>query len=132
MLMFMDTKAASNTMVAFLLETLEIEPHELQRIYLAGAFGTYLNLESAITIGLYPDLPRERFIQVGNGSLKGAGMLVKDAELVSAADRIIDSIVYLPLWEARDFLTKMSAAKFLPHTNLELYPTVIEKLNRRK
>jgi len=129
---FMDTKAAANTMVAFLLETLGIEPHEIQRVYMAGAFGTYINLEAAITIGLYPDLPRERFVKVGNGSLKGASMLLKDAELLSTVESITNSIVYLSLGEATDFLTKMSAARFLPHTNFELYPTVIEKMKSRK
>ena len=129
---FMDTKAAANTMVSFLLEALGIEAQQIQRIYTAGAFGTYLNLESAITIGLYPDLPRERFVQVGNGSLKGAGMLLQQAELLPVAENIIDTIVYLSLGEATDFLYKMSAAKFLPHTDLSLYPTVMEKMKQRK
>lgn len=129
---FMATKAAANTMVAFLVESLGIDPHEIKRVYLAGAFGAHINLESAITIGLYPDLPRERFVSVGNGSLKGANMLLSNGELLSIAENIIENIAYLSLAEAKDFLTKMSAAKFLPHTNFELYPTVIEKLKRRK
>lgn len=129
---FMDTKAAANTMVAFLLESLEIEPTAIQRVYTAGAFGTYLNLESAITIGLYPDLPRDRFVQLGNGSLKGANMLLKDARLLDTAEGFIERITYLSLAEAKDFLMKMHAANFLPHTNFELYPTVIEKLKQRR
>lgn len=130
--MFMDTKAAANIMVDYLLEALDIKPHEIQRIYLAGAFGTHLNLESAITIGLYPDLPRDRFVPVGNGSLKGAHLLLKNEELLSAAENIIESIMYLSLAEADDFITKMYAAKFLPHTNFELYPSVMENLKLRR
>ncbi|WP_418219639.1 ASKHA domain-containing protein [Candidatus Formimonas warabiya] len=129
---FMDTKAAANTMVAFLVETLGIEIDDIQKVYAAGAFGTHLNLESAITIGLYPDLPRERFVNIGNGSLKGACMLLKNAELFSSAESIIEKIVYLSLAEAKDFLMKMHAAKFLPHTNFDLYPSVMEKLKRRR
>ena len=131
-LSFMDTKAAANTMVAFLLDELGIGPQEIKRIYMAGAFGTYINLESAITIGLYPDLPRERFVQVGNGSLKGASMLLKDAEELLAVESIVNNIVYLQLGEAKDFLSKMSAAKFLPHTDFTLYPTVMENIKRRR
>lgn len=99
---------------------------------MAGAFGTYINLESAITIGLYPDLPRERFAQVGNGSLKGACMLLKDAEELLSVESIVNNIVYLQLGEAKDFLSKMSAAKFLPHTDFTLYPTVMENIKRRR
>lgn len=131
-LSFMDTKAAASTMVEFLLDELGIGPQEIKRIYMAGAFGTYINLESAITIGLYPDLPRERFVQVGNGSLKGACMLLKDAEELLAVESIVENIVYLQLGEAKDFLSKMSAAKFLPHTDFTLYPTVMENIKRRR
>lgn len=129
---FMDTKAAAGTMVAYLLEALDVVPADILKIYLAGAFGTYLNLESAITIGLYPDIPRERFVPFGNGSLKGSCMLLKNAELLQPAENFIDNIVYLSLGEAPDFLTKMYAAKFLPHTNFELYPSVMEKLKDRR
>ncbi|WP_278184469.1 ASKHA domain-containing protein [Clostridium carboxidivorans] len=131
-LSFMDTKAAANTMVEFLLDELGMGPQEIKRIYMAGAFGTYINLESAITIGLYPDLPRERFAQVGNGSLKGACMLLKDAEELLSVESIVNNIVYLQLGEAKDFLSKMSAAKFLPHTDFTLYPTVMENIKRRR
>ncbi|RNC29399.1 MAG: hypothetical protein AWM53_00752 [Candidatus Dichloromethanomonas elyunquensis] len=129
---FMNTKAAAGTMVSYLLEALNVEPGDIQKVYIAGAFGTHINLESAITIGLYPDLPRERFVIVGNGSLEGAAMLLVNAALLSAAENIIEDIDYLSLGEATDFLTKMYAAKFLPHTNFELYPTVMEKLKVRR
>ncbi|MBV7272871.1 DUF4445 domain-containing protein [Clostridium sp. PL3] len=129
---FMDTKAAANTMVAFLLDELGIVPQEVKRIYMAGAFGTYINLESAITIGLYPDLPRERFVQIGNGSLKGACMLLKDEEELLAVESIVKNINYLQLGEAKDFLSKMYAAKFLPHTDFTLYPTVMENIKHRR
>ncbi|NLA87053.1 MAG: ATP-binding protein, partial [Clostridiales bacterium] len=128
---FMDTKAAANTMIVYLLDAAGIEPGEVRRIYLAGAFGKYLNLESAITIGLYPDLPRERFVVLGNGSLLGASKLLLDASLYHTAEEIIEKIDYLSLGEMPDFLTKMYAAKFLPHTDLDLYPSVKEKLMRR-
>ncbi|SHI14768.1 Uncharacterized 2Fe-2 and 4Fe-4S clusters-containing protein, contains DUF4445 domain [Sporobacter termitidis DSM 10068] len=128
---YMDTKAAANTMVAYLLEASGVSPQDIKKVYLAGAFGTHLNLESAITIGLYPDLPRDRFVILGNGSLAGACKLLLDASLYYTSESIIEKMVYLSLGEATDFLTKMFAAKFLPHTDLDLYPTVKEKLKSR-
>ncbi len=129
---YMDTKAAANTMVSYLLEASGVDIKDLKRLYLAGAFGTHLNLESAITIGLYPDLPRDRFVILGNGSLKGAYQLLVNAELYGTAESIIERIDYLSLGEAPDFLTKMYAARFLPHTDITLYPTIAEKLKRRR
>ncbi len=129
---FMETKAAANTMVSYLLEASGVSPDELKRVYLAGAFGKYLNLESAIAIGIYPDLPRDRFSILGNASLQGAYMMLIDAELYDAAEKMVEKIDYLSLGEARDFLTKMYAAKFLPHTNLEAYPSVQKMLKQRR
>lgn len=130
--MYMDTKAAANTMVTYLFENAGMEMGDVQKLYMAGSFGMYLNLESAITIGLYPDLPRERFVRIGNGSLQGAHKLLMDSNLLSQAEELYKSIFYLQLEEEADFLTKMYAAKFLPHTDLNLYPTVKAKLLKRR
>lgn len=129
--MYLDTKAAANTMVQILLESSGVEASEVKKLYAAGSFGKYMNLESAITIGLYPDLPRDRFVGIGNGSLKGAYTLLMNKELLGAVKEIYATMDYLQLEEASDFLTKMYAAKFLPHTDLNLYPTVKEKLRNR-
>ena len=129
---YMDTKAAANTMVSYLLEASGVEAKDIERLYLAGAFGTHLNIESAITIGLYPDLPRDRFVILGNGSLQGATRLLTEAELYNTAESIIERIDYLSLGDATDFLTKMYAAKFLPHTDITLYPSVAENLRLRR
>lgn len=128
---FMDTKAAANTMVSYLLDSLGVEASEVQRLYTAGAFGTYINLESAITIGLYPDLPRERYVSLGNSSLKGSYALLMNGDLLDEVMMIQKEIRYLEFGAATDFLTQMFAARFLPHTNFDLYPTVKAELIKR-
>ena len=59
---FMRTKAAAHTMVSYLIESFGLEASDVKHFYLAGAFGRYLNIESAVTIGMYPDLPRDKFV----------------------------------------------------------------------
>ncbi len=59
-----------------MLEQLSIGFDDLEHIYVAGGFGSYLPLEKAITIGLAPDVPRERFRFIGNASLMGSYMIV--------------------------------------------------------
>lgn len=128
---FIDTKAAASTMVGYLLERLGVEPMDVDRIYVSGAFGTYIDLESAITIGLYPDLPRERFVFLGNSSLNGAQLLLTKAEKMKEVEELQGSIEYLEFGAATDFISRMYASRFLPHTEFSLYPTVMAELKRR-
>ena len=86
---FMRTKAAAHTMVSYLIESFGLEAADVKHFYLAGAFGKYLNIESAVTIGMYPDLPREKFVLIGNSSLKGAYRLLMDLSALEAAERIL-------------------------------------------
>ena len=126
---FTDTKAAAHTMVAILLQESGIELSDVDRIYLAGAFGRHLNLESAITIGLYPDVPRDKFVQAGNSSLQGACDLLTGCFTVEDADCLPSQIYYLEFAMQPDFLSLMRAASFYPHTDLRLYPTVAKRLS---
>lgn len=127
---FMDTKAAASTMVSCLLSETGVSPQEVDKIYTAGSFGKYLNLESAITIGMYPDLPRERFCCIGNGSLKGACRLLADRRLLSQIPGFILDMHYLQFATVEDFVLQMQASKFFPHTDLDAYPTVKAALIR--
>jgi uncharacterized 2Fe-2S/4Fe-4S cluster protein (DUF4445 family) len=128
---FIDTKAAASTMVGYLLERLGVVPMDVERIYVSGAFGTYIDLESAITIGLYPDLPRERFVFLGNSSLNGAQLLLTNGEKMEEVEALQGSIEYLEFGAATDFISRMYASRFLPHTEFSLYPTVVAELKRR-
>ena len=65
-------KAAIRTGIDLLLAEAGIGEPDIGRFIIAGAFGAYINVESGIAIGLFPDLPRERFEQVGNAA--GVGM----------------------------------------------------------
>lgn len=124
----MATKAAANTMVSYLLDSLGLELGQIAHFNAAGAFGVHLNLESAITIGLYPDLPREKFRVLGNTSLTGARMLLLDRNLLQTALDCPQQVVYQSLADSKDFLHQMQAAMFLPHTQLDAYPTVKAEL----
>lgn len=129
---FLKTKSAANTMVSYLLEEIGLDIDELDCFYTAGAFGTHINIKSAVTIGMYPDLPIEKIISPGNSSLKGAYELLVNRNLLNEIKEIKDKIEYLQLSNATDFVGKMRAASFIPHTNLDLYPSVKEELIKRK
>lgn len=127
---FTETKAAAHTMVAVLLSTAGLTLDDIDRIYLAGAFGRHLDLESAITIGIYPEAPREKFRNVGNSSLDGACDLLCGRVTPEEADRVAKEIYYLEFAMQETFVEEMRAASFYPHTNLEQYPTVAAKMQQ--
>lgn len=128
---FLKTKSAAHTMVAYLLEEIGLDINDLDYFYISGAFGTHLNSKSAVTIGMYPDLPKEKMIFPGNTSLKGAYTLLTNRELLEEVKDIKQRVQYLQLSNAADFVGKMRSASFIPHTNLELYPSVKKELIKR-
>ena len=75
---FVRCKAAAFTMVQTLMEAAGVSLDEVGTFYLSGGFGTHLDLESAVTIGMYPDIPREKFKILGNSSLGGVKKLLLD------------------------------------------------------
>ncbi len=98
---------------------------ELDRLIIAGTFGSSLDIENAITIGLLPDIPRDRYIFVGNGSLLGARLTSFSEELLRDGQKIAAMMTNIELSENTDFMANYMAAMFLPHTHAELFPSVI-------
>ena len=121
---FLTCKAAAHTMVATMLQSVNVSPAEIGTFYLAGGFGTHYDLESAITVGLYPDLPREKFRILGNSSLAGARRLLLDRSCRARLARIRALATYVQFGEMEKFVENMHAARFLPHTDASLYPSV--------
>ena len=105
--------------------------NDISELYVAGAFGKHVSKESAVTIGMYPDMDREKLINAGNSSLEGAGRLLLDKKILDELDDILDKMVYIQFGAVDDFLELMVAAQALPHTDLERYPSVMKKLEER-
>ena len=125
---YLDTKAAAYTMVECLLEAAGVELADLSRCCLSGAFSAHSDLEHAITIGTFPDLPREKYHVCGNTSLEGARRLLLDRSRVNEARELADSICCVQFASVPDFLVRMQAAKFIPHTDLGRYPSIKGRL----
>ena len=125
---YLETKAAAYTMVECLLDTVGFTPDDLSHCYLSGAFSAHSNLESAITIGMFPDLPRDRYTAITNTSLEGARLLLLDHSLVEEANRLAEHAYCFQFASVPDFLVRMQAAKFIPHTDMNRFPTVRKKL----
>ena len=77
-----------------------------------------------MTIGLLPDIPREKFSFIGNSSLKGARLAVMDRSLMDKSREIARAMMNVELSEDHAYMDNFMAALFLPHTRMQLFPSV--------
>lgn len=111
-----------------LLESAGMTFADLERVVLAGNFGAYIDLERAISIGLLPDIDRERFFYIGNASLLGAQISLTDHKRFRERTMVSSLMTNMELSESPQFMNHYMASLFLPHTNMELFPTVSQRL----
>jgi len=119
-----NSKGAIYTGIEVLLKEAGYKRSDLKHVFIAGGLGTALNIRSAIDIGLLPDLPEERFEFLGNTSITGAKMCMLSSEAMEKACAIARKMTYLDLSTKPSFMNNYSAALFLPHTDIDLFPTV--------
>ena len=127
---YLDTKAAAYTMMECLLESAGISFEDLAHCYLSGAFPAHSDLESAITIGIFPDLPREKYRVLRNSSLDGARKVLLDHSQLAEAKALLENIYCVQFASIPDFLIRMQAAKFIPHTDMNRFSSVQQKLEK--
>jgi uncharacterized 2Fe-2S/4Fe-4S cluster protein (DUF4445 family) len=123
-------KAAIYAGFSVLAESIGVNLADVQQVLVGGAFGKYINVENAITIGLLPDLPWERFHFLGNTSVLGAYWSLVSSEARSAIREIAQKLTYVELSADNTFYDAFTAAMFLPHTDITLFPSVKEVWQR--
>lgn len=97
---------------------------DVKKIYIAGGFGNYLNIENSIFIGLLPDIDRSIYEFVGNSSLAGARMALVSHEAFEKTDAIYKNITYLDLSAEPNYMDEYVASLFFPHTDIRRFPSV--------
>ncbi len=125
------SKAAMYTILETITSSVGMSLKDLSTFYVAGTFGSYINPKSAISIGMLPDLPVDSYKSLGNSSLGGATMAIRSNDCLNEIDNIRDKITYLELNVNQEFMNRFSAAKFLPHTDNSLFPSVKSKLSHK-
>lgn len=118
------SKAAMYTILETITGAMGIQLADLETFYVAGTFGSLINPQSAVTIGMIPDLALERIRSLGNSSLGGATMALLQRDVPAQMETIRDSITYMELNVNQDFMNRFSAAKFIPHTDKARFPSV--------
>jgi uncharacterized 2Fe-2S/4Fe-4S cluster protein (DUF4445 family) len=125
-------KAAMYAGFTTLSRSVNIRPEDIQQVILSGNFGNSLDVEKAITIGLLPDIARDRFVFIGNGSLSGARMINFSIDLLNDTRTVAQMMTNIELSDNSDFSGNYIAALFLPNTDEKAFPSVNKKLKQLK
>lgn len=104
---------------------------DLDRIILAGGFGSFVDLEKCMVIGLLPEIDHEKVMFIGNGSLLGARMSSLTNRIRSDVGDILARMTNFEFSETASYMDNYIAALFLPHTDLNLFPKLKKRLAER-
>jgi len=115
-------KAAIQAGTRVLMDELDVE--EVDRVVLAGGFGNYIDPDSAMTLGLYPDVEAEKVASLGNAAGIGAQLALLDREKRAEARRIVDRVEYYEIAGTDAFRDEFLESMYIPHQRFELYPRV--------
>lgn len=125
---FIKAKGAIYSGANVLVESLGMDFSIVDKVYIAGGIGNNLDIENAILIGLLPDIERERFEYIGNSSLVGSYLTLISKDAKKKLQEIGNQMTYVELSVYPTYMDEFISACFLPHTNIEQFPTVKEIL----
>jgi uncharacterized 2Fe-2S/4Fe-4S cluster protein (DUF4445 family) len=105
---------------------------DIEKIILAGGFGSYVDLEKAMTIGLLPEMDPEKVTFIGNGSLMGAKMSSLTNRIRRDVVEVTKKMTNFELSDTPSFMDNYVAALFLPHTDMNKFPKLKARLEARR
>jgi len=119
-------KAAIQAGTRVLMDELDVE--DVDRVVLAGGFGNYIDPESAMTLGLYPDVEFEKVESLGNAAGIGAQLALLNRATREEAKRIVDVVEYYEIAGTDVFRDEFLESMYVPHQQIDLYPRVKERI----
>jgi len=123
-------KAAIYAGFTVLAQSVGLPLESVEQVLIGGSFGKYINVEKAVQIGLLPDKDWEDFQFLGNTSVLGSYYGLLSKELRQQIKEIADRMTYIELSADNTFYDAFTSAMFLPHTDMTLFPSVVEALER--
>jgi len=122
-------KAAIYAGFTILADTVGIPLENVSKVLIGGSFGKYINVEKAVQIGLLPDMPWEHFDFLGNTSVRGAYYALLDWRKREQISEIARRMTYIELSADNSFYEAFTSALFLPHTDMNKFPSVADALS---
>ena len=123
-------KAAMYAGAEILMEKMHVDRSDLKEILLAGAFGNYASPSSARAIGLFPEVPLEHIVGIGNAAGSGAKISLVSRSARETANRIAKRVQYVELAAMPEFEEKFYAAMYFPHSDESKFPEVVASIKK--
>ncbi len=116
-----DSKSSACAAIGVILKRMRLSVSDVTKVYICGAFGSYLDPNSAMAIGLIPEFLNAKIVYLGNGSVGGAYLTLISEEYRRKAKEIADLMSYFELLKDADFMDEYTAGYALPGKQ-ELFP----------
>ncbi|XCN73580.1 MAG: ASKHA domain-containing protein [Candidatus Electrothrix aestuarii] len=129
---FIRAKGAIFAGITTVLEQVGLQVSDLERIILAGGFGSYIDLDSAMSVGLLPEVDPEKILYLGNGSLTGSWMCELSNHIRRDVVEVVRKMTSFELSEVPGFKDQYMASMFLPHTDLALFPDAAARKRKKE
>lgn len=120
---FIRAKGAIFSAIRTMLASLDFDISMIEDVYVAGGIGSGINMKNAVRIGMFPDIPLEKFHYIGNSSLCGAYAMLLSTEAERKVYEIGRNMTYLELSAIPTYMDEFVACCFIPHTDSSLFPT---------
>ncbi len=127
---FIRAKAAIYSGITTLLNNLSMDFTDIDRIYIAGGIGNSLNIDNAVKIGMLPDIDQSKIHYIGNSSLMGCYLTLMSEDARHKLEQIANSMTYVELSVEPKYMDEFVSACFLPHTDIDKFPTVKKCFNK--
>ncbi len=111
-----------------MIESLGMDFEVIDKVYIAGGIGNNLDIENSVLIGLLPDVDRSKFQYIGNSSLVGSYLTLISSDARHKLEEIGSQMTYVELSVYPTYMDEFVSACFLPHTNIDQFPTVKDLL----
>ncbi|MFW9819700.1 MAG: ASKHA domain-containing protein [Candidatus Thorarchaeota archaeon] len=98
----------------------------IEQVFLAGAFGNYINASNAKFIGMIPDIKDHQIFQIGNAAGIGSQYCLLNKDMRKKAKDLLSKIKYIEIAVEKDFQKEYAEAMYFPHLNLDFFPDLIE------
>ena len=128
---FIRAKGAIFSAIRTMLTSLDFDVSMIDDVYVAGGIGSGINMANAINIGMFPDIPIEKFHYIGNSSLTGAYLMLLSTPAEKKTYELAANMTYMELSTVPIYMDEFVGACFIPHTDTSMFPTVMEEVQNR-
>ena len=128
---FIRAKGAIFSAIRTMLTSLDFDVSMIDDVYVAGGIGSGINMQNAVNIGMFPDIPIEKFHYIGNSSLTGAYLMLLSTPAEKKTYELASNMTYMELSTVPIYMDEFVGACFIPHTDTSMFPTVMEEIQNR-